>query len=224
MASDKAGALAAAAISGFALLCSCGQPDQPPRPTPSTAEAKLDFKALTFHAAGDGGAFEATTSGRVLRLLAPDEAGNPTVWDSALRITNAATYSQCAAEPWLVTDVYASSGADYLVVLSYSGSTRYIHFVESESCREKWSPANIFTEGITVAGDLVTVQPGCECPGGAAPCQCSAASVFQLAANRAPALLREQSLALTRSVLGVEFEGNAKVFRPKTPSAQLAGP
>jgi len=79
------------------------------------------------------------------------------------------------------------------------------------------------TEAIEVAGDRVTIQPACECPGGASACECNAALILRLAEANAPAPVADEARALTRKVLGVEFEGHARVLRPKTPSAALAG-
>ena len=109
----------------------------------------------------------------------------------------------------------------YVIAVSYSGSTRYLHYIDVKTCKELWPKTAASTEAIEVAGDRVTIQPACECSGGASACECNAA-LIRLAETNAPAPVADEARALTRKVLGVEFEGHARVLRPKTPSAALA--
>jgi hypothetical protein len=60
-----------------------------------------------------------------------------------------------------------------------------------------------FTEAIEVTGDRVTIQPACEC---------NAALILRLAEATAPVPATDEGCALTRKVLGVEFEGRARVL------------
>jgi hypothetical protein len=185
----------------------------------STAPPPVHFQLLAFSPAANG-QWQARLDQGMVTLLNPDKADRPTAWDGPLRIQLSAA-AACAAELSLVTRVYGASGVEYLVALSYSGSMRYIHFVDLKSCREKWPVQSVYSERIDVAGDTLSVLPACECPGGSAPCVCSAAQIYRLSAALPPEPLPATALAVTRKMLGVEFTGERKVLRPHTPTAEL---
>jgi len=95
-----------------------------------------------------------SAEGIVVELADPDNPDHPTAWLGPLRIA-----SRCTAELSLITAVYASKGTRYLVVLTYSGSLRYAHFVDLKSCRELWPPQKA-TRDMTVAGDDLAAGAG----------------------------------------------------------------
>jgi hypothetical protein len=194
----------------------CSSPVQVARPT---ANPPVQFQLLNF-SPGANGQWQARIDQATVTLLDPDKTDRPTAWDGPLRIqlSPAAT---CQADLSLVTRVYGASGAAYLIALSYSGSMQYVHFVDLTSCGEKWPMLSVYTERIDVVGDTLSVLPACECPGGSAPCVCSAAQVHRLSATRSPEPLPAAALALTRKMLGVEFSGERKVLRPRTPTVEL---
>jgi hypothetical protein len=194
----------------------CSSPLQVARPT---ATPPVQFQLLNF-SPGANGQWQARIDQATVTLLDPDKTDRPTAWDGPLRIqlSPAAT---CEADLSLVTRVYGATGADYLVALSYSGSMQHIHFLDLKSCGDKWPVRSVYTERIDVAGDSLSVLPACECPGGSAPCVCSAAQIYRLSAALAPEPLPATALALTRKILGVEFAGERKVLRPRTPTAEL---
>jgi hypothetical protein len=194
----------------------CSPQTQVARPT---ATPPVQFQLLAFSPAANG-QWQARIDQGTVTLLDPDKPDRPTAWDGPLRIqiSPAAT---CEADLSLVTRVFGASGAEYLIALSYSGSMQYIHFLDLKSCREKWPMRSVYTERIDVAGDSLSVLPACECPGGSAPCVCSAAQVYRLSAARSPEPVPAAALALTRKILGVEFAGERKVLRPRTPTAEL---
>ena len=200
----------------MAVAGACSPKTQVARPT---ATPPVQFQLLAFSPAANG-QWQARIDQGTVTLLDPDKPDRPTAWDGPLRIqiSPAAT---CEADLSLVTRVFGASGAEYLIALSYSGSMQYIHFLDLKSCREKWPMRSVYTEKIDVAGDSLSVLPACECPGGSAPCVCSAAQVYRLSAARSPELVPAAALALTRKVLGVEFAGERKVLRPRTPTAEL---
>jgi hypothetical protein len=194
----------------------CSPQSQVARPT---AAPPVQFQLLNFSPAANG-QWQARIDQGTVTLLDPDNADRPTAWEGPLRIqlSPAAT---CEADLSLVTRVYGATGADYLVALSYSGSMQYIHFLDLKSCRDKWPLRSVYTERIDVAGDSLSVLPACECPGGSAACVCSAAQIYRLSAALAPEPLPAAALALTRKILGVEFAGERKVLRPRTPTVEL---
>jgi hypothetical protein len=200
----------------MAVVGACGPQSQVAKPT---VTPPVKFQLLAFSPAANG-QWQARMEQATVTLLGPDKPDRPTAWDGPLRIqlSPAAT---CEAGLSLVTRVYGASGVDYLVALSYSGSMQYIHFVDLKSCREKWPVRSVYTERIDVAGDSLSVLPACECPGGAAPCVCSAAQIYRLSAALSPEPLAAEALALTRKMLGVEFAGERKVLRPRTPTVEL---
>ena len=200
----------------MAVAGACSPQTQVARPT---ATPPVQFQLLAFSPAANG-QWQARIDQGTVTLLDPDKPDRPTAWDGPLRIqiSPAAT---CEADLSLVTRVFGASGAEYLIALSYSGSMQYIHFLDLKSCREKWPMRSVYTNKIDVAGDSLSVFPACECPGGSAPCVCSAAQVYRLSAARSPEPVPAAALALTRKILGVEFAGERKVLRPRTPTAEL---
>jgi hypothetical protein len=194
----------------------CSPQSQVARPT---AAPPVQFQLLAFSPAANG-QWQASIDQRIVTLLDPDKPDRPTAWDGPLRL-QLSTAAPCEADLSLVTRVYAARGAEYLVALSYSGSMQYIHFLDLKSCREKWPVRSVYTERIDVAGDSLSVLPACECPGGSEPCVCSAAQVYRLSAALSPEPLAAAALALTRKMLGVEFAGERKVLRPRTPTVEL---
>lgn len=52
--------------------------------------------------------------------------------------------------------------------------------------------------------------------------RCSSAKIYQIVSNTEPVLLKKDSMALTKKILGVEFLGEKKVFAPKTKHAHIA--
>ena len=118
-------ALAALLVYGAA----CGGPTRP------------DFHRVEFR---DN---TALADGMTLRLADPDDPAHPTAWQGPLEIAG-----RCTANLSLVTAVYVSPGARYLVVATYNGSQRYAHFVDATNCRELW-PAKQASHDFTVAAD-----------------------------------------------------------------------
>ena len=200
----------------MAVAGACSPQGQVARPT---ATRPVQFHLLAFSPAANG-QWQARIDRGTVTLLDPDKTDRPTAWDGPLRIqlSSAAT---CEADLSLVTRVYGASGAEYLIALSYSGSMQYIHFLDLKSCREKWPVRSVYTERIDVAGNSLSVFPACECPGGSEPCLCSAAQVYRLSAAQPPEPQTAVALALTGKILGVEFAGERKVLRPRTPTAEL---
>jgi hypothetical protein len=184
-----------------------------------TATPPVQFQLLAFSPAANG-QWQASMDQGTVTLLNPDKTDRPTAWDGPLHI-QLPPAAPCEADLSLVTRVYSSSGAEYLIALSHSGSMQYLHFLDLKSCREKWPVRSVYTEKIDLAGDSLSVLPACECPGGSAPCVCSAAQVYRLTAALPPEPLPAAALALTRKMLGVEFAGERKVLRPRTPTAEL---
>jgi hypothetical protein len=200
----------------MAVTGACSPQGQVAKPT---ATPPVQFQLLAFSPAANG-QWQARIDQGTVTLLDPDKTDRPTAWDGPLRI-QLSTAAPCEAGLSLVTRVYGASGAEYLIALSYSGSMQYIHFLDLKSCREKWPVRSVYTERIDVAGDSLSVLPACECPGGSAPCVCSAAQVYRLSAALAPEPIPAAALALTRKILGVEFAGERKVLRPRTPTVEL---
>ena len=194
----------------------CSPQTQFARPT---APPPVQFQLLAFSPAANG-QWQARIDQGTVTLLDPDKPDRPTAWDGPLRL-QLSTAAPCEADLSLVTRVFGASGAEYLIALSYSGSMQYIHFLDLKSCREKWPMRSVYTERIDLAGDSLSVLPACECPGGSAPCVCSAAQVYRLSAARSPEPVPAAALALTRKILGVEFAGERKVLRPRTSTAEL---
>jgi hypothetical protein len=184
-----------------------------------TATPPVQFQLLAFRPTGNG-QWQASMGQGTVTLLNPDKTDRPTAWEGPLRI-QLPPAAPCEADLSLVTRVYGSSGAEYLIALSYSGSMQYIHFLDLKSCREKWPVRSAYSELIDAEGDSLSIHPACECPGGSAPCVCSAAQFSRLTAALPPEPLPAAALTLTRKMLGVEFAGEKKVLRPRTPTAEL---
>ena len=200
----------------MAVAGACSPQTQVSKPT---VAPPVQFQLLAFSPAGNG-EWQARIDQGTVTLLEPDKPDRPTAWDGPLRI-KLSPAAACEADVSLVTRVYSASGAEYLIALSYSGSMQYIHFLDLKSCRERWPVRSVYTERIDLAGDSLSVLPACECPGGSEPCVCSAAQVYRLSAAHPPEPLPAAALALTRKMLGVEFAGERKVLRPRTPTVEL---
>ena len=205
------------------MSLSCG------RSTPANQGAtrqKLSFDRLSFQTTPIAGEtkFAAFSGDQTIVLEEPDDKVKPTVWDGPVKLINRATGATCQYDASLITEAYASPGVDYVIVITYSGSLRYVHFVNLLSCKEQWPSMEVFTEGILVSGDRLTIRPACECQGETVPCNCTAGKIFQLGALEPPALILSESRALTKEALGVQFEGQRKVLRPKTNRSELVEP
>jgi hypothetical protein len=107
-----------------------------------------------------------------------------------------------------------------LLVVSYSGSLTYVDFID-KNCKHAWPQIKTFTEAVQVAGDRLTILPGCEGSGAKGVTTCSAAQVFAFKVDSKPLLQQKESLALTKKILGVEFQGTRKVLHPKSAQAKL---
>ena len=170
-----------------------------------------------------GGKSRATVAAKELTLESPDDAQHPTVWDSALQVTDTHTKRSCTTEPWLVRKIYAPGDAAVAVLLHYSGSMSYIDFVDLETCKPKYPRLEVYTESIQVSYNQIAIFPGCECTDAPAntACQCQAARVYRLGPDYRPVLDTKESLSLTRRHLGVTFTGEGWVYKPKTAQARL---
>jgi hypothetical protein len=172
------------------------------------------FQSLTMQSS------KGTAFGRYsLRLADPDRAQDPKMWQGPLTISSGS--ASCNAELSLVTSVYAASGQDFVIVLTSSGSSAIAHFVELQSCAEKWSPLKTPSAAVKVAGYRLSFLPACEGGGSNAPANCSAARVYLVHQNEPPSYLRSASYKLTEKELGVGFIGEAKVIDPHTPRAMI---
>jgi hypothetical protein len=155
-------------------------------------------------------------------LAEPDRPDKPTAWQGPLTISSGG--KSCAADVSLVTAVYASADAPFIVVATYSGSNTYVHFIAMSNCAVQWERIKAFTEGVRVANDRLSILPACDSAGIRSPTRCFAACVYKLTSEAAPELLKDESFSLTRETLGVGFTGEAKVVRPKTARARIVAP
>jgi hypothetical protein len=200
----------------MAVAAACSPQSQVAKPT---VTPPVQFQLLAFSPAANG-QWQARIDQTTVTLLDPNKPDRPTAWDGPLRIQRSPA-ATCEADLSLVTRVYGAGGGAYLIALSYSGSMQYIHYLDLKSCREEWPMLSVYTERIDVTGHTLSVLPACECPGGSEPCACSAAQIYRLSAAQPPEPLPAAALALTRKMLGVEFEGERKVLRPRTPTVEL---
>ena len=173
------------------------------------------FRSLLFHPGQD------TAVGlHELRLEGPDRQDAPTVWEGPLRISTGKR--SCEAHVSLVNAVWAAPEAKFAIVISQSGSSTFVQFIDVLSCAEKWPPVKAFTEDVKVLPNRIQIMPACACESPDAPCSCSAAQVYRIGGNRVPALLVGESRTLTRDRLGLDFVGTRKVLHPRTPQASLS--
>ncbi|HMD21044.1 MAG TPA: hypothetical protein VKH40_12015, partial [Alloacidobacterium sp.] len=172
------------------------------------------FQPLVFHDQ------QMTVLGsRSFGLAGPDQPDKPMAWQGPLTI--ATGEKSCDAGVSLVTAVYASLASPYVIVITYSGSSTYVHFVATSTCTTQWNTYKVFTNGVQVRDDRLSVLPACERPSANAASLCSSARVYRLSIDSAPVLLKKESLQLTGEKLGVSFFGQAKVIHPKTPLAEI---
>ena len=175
------------------------------------------FRQLAF----DNGK-DATFGAYSFHLAEPDRPDKPTAWQGPLTISSGG--KSCEANVSLVTAVYASPDAPFLIVVTYSGSNTYVHFIASSSCAAKWERMKVFTEGVRVADDRLSILPACDSAGMRSPTHCFAARVYKLTNEAAPELLKDESFSLTKETLGVGFTGEAKVVHPKSSRARIVAP
>src|SRR4051812_26610558 len=154
-----------------------------------------------------------------LRLGAPDNPRNPSLWEGPLTISHGNT--SCTVDVSLVTAVYAASGRGFLVVLATSGSNAIARFIDLASCASRWPLIKRPAGAVTVAGDRLPFFPACEGGGKNAPALCTAARVYRMQNDAPPAYLRSESYKLTAKDLGVAFAGEAKIMDPHTPPALI---
>jgi hypothetical protein len=149
------------------------------------------------------------------RLADPNSAEKPTKWQGPLTISRSG--KPCTADVSLVTAVYASPDKPFVVVVSYSGSNMLVDFIDSSTCSHKWPELKVFTVGVQVKGNTLSVLPACASTNKNLPVRCSAGRVYKLSSQTSPLLSKPESIKLTQKVLGVGFEGDANVAGPKTP-------
>src|SRR5664280_353944 len=123
-----------------------------------------------------------------LHLAEPDRPDKPTAWQGPLTISSGS--KSCEADVSLVTAVYASPNTPFIVVVTYSGSNTYVHFIAISSCAVKWERIKAFTEGVQVAEDRLSILPACDSGGVRSPTRCFAGRVYKLTGQLAPELLK----------------------------------
>jgi hypothetical protein len=179
---------------------------------PAAQPAGYRIEAVTFnHSTARVGNLELT-------LDNPDDPERPTMWEGPVRIRG--TSGTCEAAPSLVTKVLIDSTAQTLVIISASGSRTFVDFVATATCRPRWPRMEVATDGISVAGDRLTILSACEENGARA--RCTSARIYELRPYVAPRLLEPESRQLTKINVGVEFSGEAWVVSPRTSNARLS--
>jgi hypothetical protein len=186
-----------------------------------TTSAKLEFSAASFSPLTNADASETKTAGITVQLREPNDIGRPSAWQGPMTITEHRTSRSCKSDVSLITRVYAAQGSPYLIVLTYSGSVRYIHYINIADCGERWPPTKLFTDAISISGNIIEAQPVCECPDHAKPCACNAAINLILTANAPPLNQQDKELSVTKKALGIAFTGQREVKAPGTPNASL---
>ena len=110
---------------------------------------------------------DATLGAYTFHLAEPDRPDKPTAWQGPLTISSGS--KSCEADVSLVTAVYASPDAPFVVVVTYSGSNTYVHFIAISNCAAKWERMKVFTEGVRVADDRLSILPACDSTGARSP-------------------------------------------------------
>lgn len=203
------------------VASSCSQPESgapasQAQPAPASTPAQPSgYRAVSFVGAPDG---KVTVGAVELELKAPD-GPNPKAWEGPLVLRLLPSGNACEAEPSLVTAVFLDTAGHTALVQSYSGSMTYLDFIDVATCKPKWMRIEAFTSGVTVEGDRVSMLPGCE--GEKSKSRCSAGRVLALSSEAAPHLLGAESRQLTKSRLGVEFDGEAWVQAPGEAGARV---
>jgi hypothetical protein len=192
------------------------------KPSCAAAEEFAALKKVYFSSIGvSSERSEAKIDKRTLTLMGPDNPNQPTAWQGPLVIGEGGSGKSCEARVSLITDVYSASRGEMVVIVSYSGSQNYLHFIDTSNCSDRYPTIKVFTEGISVVDNRITILPACECPAKDTACDCSAGQVLSLSNQGQPMNLENESKALTKRILGVEFQGRHKVLNPKTSSASL---
>ena len=154
-----------------------------------------------------------------LRLAGPDRADKPTMWEGPLTVSSGG--ASCSVDISLVTEVYAATGRNFLIVLSTSGSNATASFIELASCGSKWPPIKRSASTVKVAGNRVSFLAECEGGGRNTPAQCTSARVYAIGHDSPPAYLRSESYKLTAKDVGVGFTGEARVMDAHSPHAMI---
>ena len=183
---------------------------------PAPQQDAVGFRQLVFTDSG------ATLGDYSFRLAEPDRPERPTAWQGPLTIASGA--KSCKADVSLVTAVYGAAAMPFVVVVTYSGSNTYVHFIKTADCAKRWPSLKAFTEGVRVSGDRLSMLPACDGAGDPFPARCFAGRVYQLTAATKPQFLRNESVQLTRQTLGVAFTGEAMVSHPKSARARIVVP
>jgi len=154
-----------------------------------------------------------------LRLADPDNAEKPKMWQGPLTISSGTV--SCTADVSLVTGVYTAPSRSFVIVLTSSGSNATAHFIELQSCAEKWPAIKHAASDVKVAGNRLSFLPTCEGGGSNQPADCTSARVYMIQNDASPSFLRAASAKLTEKELGVGFVGEAKVIDAHTPRAMI---
>jgi len=188
-------------------------------PDDRVSVASYAYEAARFEPSADKRNSVTTVGSVNLVLNGPDDIEKPSAWEGPLQVRHSDSGRSCEAAPSLITQVYVDTPRSVALVVSYSGSTTFLDFIQLDTCGAKWPRVEGFTERVVVNGDRVSIHPGCE--GDGARALCTAGRVLQVHADKAPVILDGESRALTISVLGVDFTGQQRVENPKTPKARV---
>src|SRR5258707_7264010 len=146
--------------------------------------------------------FDAIVGNYRFTLANADRIANPSVWDSALTITNLLSGRSCSTESMLIKSVYVAAETHVAVVTSYSGSTGYLDVIDSRTCRKTAPEVAAFVNSFEIRGRRITVLPDCEDDSAGGLVQCHAARVFAVHPSGMLEFLKEESLNLTERKLG----------------------
>lgn len=174
---------------------------------PLAAETAVNLERLTFARAD--GAYAARSNNYVFRLENPDSAAIPSAWDSALSVSSPTGGSACSTPQMLIEKVYFDRAQPLIVVVGYSGSSTIISFF-GPNCAEAFASLRFPAGDVDLDQNRITVSPACT-PLSPTEKRCWAGRIYHLRGGEAPQYSQSESLVLTRTALGVEFEGSMVV-------------
>ena len=165
--------------------------------------------------------FDASIGPYKITIMNPFSIGHRIAWEGPIIIENLNTGSSCEVDISLITDVYISDGNEMLIIISYSGSNKYIDFVNTRNCDFKYKRIIAFSEKIELSNNLIIIKPACENIDDREKYFCSSAKIISIDRKDGPVILESDSVTLTKEIIGVGFYGESLIANPKTPNARL---
>lgn len=186
----------------------------------SRTKSGVPFKKLTFVPV-ENDTWKTKTNGKEIFLT--ERRGteeSPGIWTGDLQIRDLKTGLLCKANDSVFGEVYARRNGKVIILVYKSGPGDYFNFINIDTCEYKYLFIRGFSGHTRLKNNIIIIDPDCS-EAGPGKESCSSAEVYFLDADARPVWSEKESIARTKQVLGVGFEGERLVENPRTNHAKL---